>query len=188
MGTTPTPRKNSPDTRSAWTSSGSPLTMTVTRPSGLYAKTVSKMAVWRVSASKTGYEKDVLTRPPVVVRCQFPDDEFIRARGPDAHENSWSRSGSRTDVGFHSAASMRLKMALLAPMPSASDRMATAVKTGECRSCRTAYRLSATSSSNMRSPSASRHSSFRDSRPPNSARARRRASSGWMPARTRSAV
>src|SRR5213083_2856686 len=106
-----------------------------------------------------GYENDVLARPPVVVRNQFPQDEFISERGPDTHENSPSRSGSGTAIGFQTAASIRLKIALVAPMPSASDRTATAVNPGERRSCRHAYRPSATSSSSSRSPSASRHSS-----------------------------
>jgi hypothetical protein len=41
-----------------------------------------------------------------------------------------SRSGSRKGSGFNSAASTKLKMAVMAPMPSASVITATAVKPG----------------------------------------------------------
>ena len=42
-----------------------------------------------------------------------------------------SRSGSETWLTFHSAASARLKIAVLAPIPSASDTIATAVNAGD---------------------------------------------------------
>ena len=141
------------------------------RPRGLKANTTSKIAGCSRRASNTGYENDVLARPPVVVRCQFPEDEFMRARGPDTQENSWSRSGSRTISGFQIAASMRVKIAVFAPIPSASETIATAESVGARRNCRTAYRRSAATWSSSRSPRASRHSSFRASMPPNSRRA-----------------
>jgi hypothetical protein len=65
-----------------------------------------------------GYENDVLVRPPPDVRLQFPEEEFISARGPDTHENRARRSGSWTDIGFLTAPSIWLKIALLAPIPS----------------------------------------------------------------------
>ena len=69
-----------------------------------------------------------------------------------------SRLGSRYGNGRRSSASTALKMAVLAPMPTASVSTATAVKPGARRNERSAKRASCTSSSNSQKP-AMRHSS-----------------------------
>ena len=108
----------------------------VTRPIGFTANTVSKSGECVRNVSKIGYENEVLARPPAAVRAQLPHDEFMISRGPDTHEKSARRSGSCTGIGFHTAASSRLKIAVFAPMPSASDRIATALNAGARRSWR----------------------------------------------------
>jgi hypothetical protein len=74
-------------------------------------------------------------------------------------------------------------MALFAPMPSASEVTATRVNAGLCRSSRRPYLRSWAMSSIHRVPRTSRQSSFTCSSPPNSSRARRRASASESPAR-----
>ena len=56
------------------------------------------------------------------------------------------RSGSGYGSGFRRTPSTKLKMALLAPMPSASVRMATTAKPGAFKRPRMPYRTSCTSS------------------------------------------
>src|SRR5437763_647894 len=62
---------------------------------------------------------------------------------------------------------MRLKSAVLAPMPSASEKMATAVKPGLLRSVRIAYRKSCPSCSTHTPGRCARAISFACSTPPN---------------------
>jgi hypothetical protein len=81
-----------------------------------------------------------------------------------------------------STASTTEKIAVFAPMPSASVSSATAAKPGFFRNVRTAYRTSCTKSSSQFALRMSRQSSFHCSTPPNSASAARRASSGIIPA------
>lgn len=64
------------------------------------------------------------------------------------------RAGSRTGSMRSITASIRLKIAVFAPMPSASDRTATAAKAGLRRSVRTAYRRSWNRSPIQRTPRA----------------------------------
>src|SRR5213080_3334766 len=72
-------------------------------------------------------------------------------------------------------------MAVLAPMPSARDRMTTIVKPGLARSTRIAYRTSRHVWSIHSVRRVSRHASFRCLRPPNARRAARIASSFQTP-------
>jgi hypothetical protein len=118
----------------------------------------------------------VLLHPLVSVWFQSPQVESITALGPETQARRRNCSGFFTGMGFQSAASIKAKMAVLAPIPSASDRIATIVNTGDCRSMRKAYLRSARKSSSRRKPTASRHSSFLASTAPNSTRARQRAS------------
>jgi len=59
-------------------------------------------------------------------------------------------AGSRYGMGRSTTAFTTLKMAVLAPMPSASVRMATAAKPGERQSTRRPHRTSCASSSMAR--------------------------------------
>src|SRR5689334_15280352 len=77
-------------------------------------------------------------------------------------------------------------MAVLAPMPSAKVRIATAVKPGERRSIRTPNRMSVHTVSSQKPPRSLRHSSLNFSWLPNSIRARRFASAWVKPLRCRS--
>ena len=56
-------------------------------------------------------------------------------------------SGFETGSGFHSAARIRVNTAVLAPIPRASESMATNVNPGLLRSTRDAYRRSCQSDS-----------------------------------------
>ena len=82
-------------------------------------------------------------------------------------------------------------MAALAPMPRASDTIATPVTSGVLSSVRNPSRMLVivrSSSSASRRPRARRQSSFMPSMPPNCTRARRAASRLGTPARTSSSV
>ena len=78
-------------------------------------------------------------------------------------------------------ASIRLKIAVLAPMPSASESTAAAVKPGVFAISRTRIAESLLSSSSQRTPRDWRQSSLIASTVPNSMRARRMASAGDSP-------
>src|SRR6185436_20689262 len=77
-----------------------------------------------------------------------------------------------------------LKIAVLAPIPSASVSTATKVKPGLRASVRRPNRRSCARSSSRRGRDSSRDSSLKRSMPPKLSTAARRASSGGIPART----
>src|SRR2546430_334961 len=95
---------------------------------------------------------------------------------------------SRNGRACKNAESTKPKMAALAPIPSAMVRTAAVVKPGDLRNTRTPKRKSWTRLSIRFTAHASRHSSFARSMPPNSMRARRRASSRGTPLRTKSSA
>ncbi len=64
-----------------------------------------------------------------------------------AQRMTTSDRGSLTGSGLSSAASTNPKIALFAPIPIVSDTTTAIVRIGARRSCRTAYRTSATSDS-----------------------------------------
>ena len=98
----------------------------------------------------------------------------------------WTRrAGSFTGRDRSISALIRLKTAVFAPMPSARDTTETARKPGLRRRAREAWRKSLAKSSSQR-PRMSRHSSLICSTPPNSRRARRRASAGGRPSARKS--
>ena len=92
-------------------------------------------------------------------------------------EIATSSSGFEYGSGLRRTAYTTLKMAVLAPMPSASVQMAAAAKPGVLRNERSARRVSCQAASIHMVPLASRHSSLTWSMPPNSSRARRASSS-----------
>jgi len=75
------------------------------------------------------YENDVLVISLVTgSRFKLPSCERNIARGPENQLNSTSSFGSLTGSIFRRTASIRLNNAVLAPMPSANESTATAVK------------------------------------------------------------
>ena len=68
----------------------------------------------------------------------------------DSKPTSTMRLASTPGSGLSSTALIQLKIVVLAPMPSASVRIATAVKPGACRARRTANRTSCSTPANRR--------------------------------------
>src|SRR6266581_6482398 len=102
----------------------------------------------------------------------------------ELHELLRLGTGSRRKTTAFS----KLNMAVVAPMPSASVRIATAVKPGLFRSVRRPKRKSWVKFSMKLTPRASRHSSLARSMPPNSIRACLIASLCGTPPRTKSSA
>ena len=98
------------------------------------------------------------------------------------------RSGSGYASGRSITPFTMLKMAVLAPMPSANVRHATMLKTGDRASERAEYRTSRQSISIQMPGRTSRTRSFTCSTPPTSRSAARRAASGSIPALILSSV
>src|SRR5216684_3043122 len=94
--------------------------------------------------------------------------------------------GSLTGNSLSRTALTKLKIAVFAPIPSASVSTATAVNPGFLLSMRRPYRTSSTNSSTRRQPHVSRATSFTNSTFPNSRRAARFASSTASPLSVRS--
>ena len=94
---------------------------------------------------------------------------------PSAPSACSRRTTSRSEPGYGSGrrrtALTKVKIVVFAPMPRASDRIATAVKPGLFRRARSANRTSLRTLSRSARPRASRHSSFRGSIAPISRRA-----------------
>src|SRR5665647_3374278 len=98
-------------------------------------------------------------------------------RGGTVSPTFISRSGWGKGSGRRSSALTALKIAVLAPIPIASVRMATAVNAGARRKVRRAKRASCSAASKKESPAIVRVSSVSDVRLPNLRRAAKRASS-----------
>jgi hypothetical protein len=62
----------------------------------------------------------------------------MRASGPETHEKRRNCSGLFTGMLFQRAASINVKIAVLAPIPRASERIATIVNVGDFRIMRKA--------------------------------------------------
>ncbi len=95
---------------------------------------------------------------------------------PSSSQIETSRSGSGYGSGRRSTASTSAKSAVVAPMPSASVRVAASVKPGACRSRRAASDRSRHSASARGNPTAARTSSRTRSGDPRRSRASRAAS------------
>src|SRR5581483_3476058 len=98
------------------------------------------------------------------------------------------RDGSRYGSGESSIARTTLKIALVAPMPSASVTTAAAAKPGDRRRPRSAYRASRSAVSIQEPMRTARTSSLTRARLPTSRRASRRADAGSTPAAVRRSV
>src|ERR1039458_2910997 len=138
---------------------------------------VSARAPLRRADSYMGQENTFVRHLPY---CP-PPPEFeyvVLSRGAllALHPSTTSSSALRTGKLRNNTVSTRLNTAVFAPMPMASDAIATAVNTGVRPSTRMPYRTSRARFSMVFNPRASRHSSRKCSTPPNSRRAARPAS------------
>ena len=114
--------------------SGSPSTRTLTCENGAKAKTSDSAECWARRRSKVSSENDVPVNRPVTGSMDplFSPPRDILPRAPSVVLRRTSSSGFLTGSVRSRTSLTRLKMAVFAPMPRASENTATAVKPGAC--------------------------------------------------------
>src|ERR1035441_2372055 len=160
----------------------SPLAVTFSRLSCEYPM-ASASALLRCTDSSMGQENTLECQrpyvpPPLVFAQAWRSDRgALLALHPSTTNSSAWRTGKLRSI----TVSTRLNTAVFAPIPMASDAIATAVKTGVRPSTRIPYRTSRARFRSVFRPRASRHSSRKCATPPNSRCAMRPASTAASP-------
>ena len=134
-------------------SSGWPSTRTLTWENGANAKTSESAECWARKRSKISSENDVLELRPVAGSIDplfSPARDILPRDALDQCGTARARPGFLTGSERSRKSLTRLKIAVLAPMPSASESTATEANPGFSRSSRAAWRRSRQSVSSAR--------------------------------------